>query len=93
MARMRKLRDDDRLILSKVIRDVGRKTTVHLLCLWIGVPVTPKQRYRVYSFGPAPHRFMRDILRDYTVAAVLNAIRDTPAAKGEKFPTADPATI
>jgi hypothetical protein len=84
MARMRKFRDDDCRLLGELIRDMGRLWVFRLLGLWIGNNQPVHWKNRLLAFGIGPQRFMRNLLTDYTADTVLDAIKNTPKAKGKK---------
>jgi len=74
MAKLRKLNDDDRTILAKVLKTHGSDWTYTALTVWYGSDFQQVfkgarwTRKRLAAF-----RFLRDITRDYTFNAVYGA--------------------
>lgn len=84
MARKRKLSEEDRAILGRLIRDMGRKTVLNLILLCWGNEVPARWKRRIFSFGVAPLRLIRECLEVYTFGALFTAWQQTPPAKRHK---------
>ena len=74
MARLRKLCDDDRSILAKVLKTHGVDWTYKALAVWYGNDFRQVfKNCRWTRKRLAALRFLRDITRDYTFNAVYDA--------------------